>query len=93
VVGWTIWLAAGGNRIRASEAAMSLTIFLAFCILGCDFLLYVLYQWIYGEKHRKHARRLANRNVTSHAVSTREVRDAKVLTFSPGAMRSRTGFF
>jgi len=28
---------------------MPLTVFLAFCILGCDFLLYVLFQWIYGE--------------------------------------------
>jgi len=32
---------------------MSLTMFLAFCILGCDFFLYVLFQWTYGEKHRK----------------------------------------
>ena len=27
---------------------MSLTMFLAFAILGCDFLLYALFQWIYG---------------------------------------------
>ena len=40
---------------------MSLTVFLAFCILGIDFLLYVLFQWIYGEKYRKHARRVAAR--------------------------------
>ena len=31
---------------------MSVTVFLAFCILGCDFLLYVLYQFTYGEKRR-----------------------------------------
>jgi hypothetical protein len=31
---------------------MSLTVFLAFCILGCDFMLVVLFQWLYGEKHR-----------------------------------------
>ena len=38
---------------------MSATLFLAFCILGCDFLLYVLFQWTYGEKHRGLARRSA----------------------------------
>jgi|SRR5580700_12214962 hypothetical protein len=31
---------------------MSATLFLAFCILGCDFLLYVLFQWTYGERRR-----------------------------------------
>jgi hypothetical protein len=36
---------------------MSVTVFLAFCILGCDFLLYVLYQFTYGEKHRGLSRR------------------------------------
>jgi hypothetical protein len=38
---------------------MSATIFLAFCVLGCDFLLYVLYQFTYGEKHRGLSRRSA----------------------------------
>jgi hypothetical protein len=36
---------------------MSVTLFLAFCILGCDFLLYVLYQFTYGEKRRGLSRR------------------------------------
>jgi hypothetical protein len=36
---------------------MSATLFLAFCILGCDFLLYFLYQWTYGEKRRGLSRR------------------------------------
>lgn len=31
---------------------MSAALFLAFCILGCDFLLYVLFQWTYGERRR-----------------------------------------
>jgi hypothetical protein len=72
---------------------MSLTIFLAFCILGCDFLLYVLFQWVYGEKHRKRARRSARRKVGGQAVSTRQVGEARILSFSPAAMRSRTGYF
>jgi hypothetical protein len=36
---------------------MSATIFLAICILGCDVLLYFLFQWTYGEKRRGLARR------------------------------------
>lgn len=33
--------------------SMSLTVFFAFCILGCDFMLVVLFQWLYGEKRRE----------------------------------------
>jgi hypothetical protein len=40
-----------------SERTMSATLFLAFCILGCDFLLYVLFQWTYGERRRGLSRR------------------------------------
>jgi hypothetical protein len=29
---------------------MSLTVFLALSILGCDLLIYFLYQWLLGEK-------------------------------------------
>ncbi len=36
---------------------MSATLFLAFCILGCDFLLYFLFKWTYGEKRRGLTRR------------------------------------
>jgi hypothetical protein len=36
---------------------MTATVFLAICILGCDFLLYFLYQWTYGERRRGRARR------------------------------------
>jgi hypothetical protein len=36
---------------------MSATVFLAVCILGCDFLLYALFQWTYGEKRRGLSRR------------------------------------
>jgi hypothetical protein len=40
---------------------MSATIFLALCILGCDVLLYFLFQWSYGEKRRGLARRAHSR--------------------------------
>jgi hypothetical protein len=53
---------------------MSFNVFLAFCILGCDFLIYFLFQWIYGEKHRKHSRRLAARQEKRSALSDRPVR-------------------
>jgi len=42
---------------------MSATVFLAVCILGCDFLLYFLYQWTYGEKRRGLSRRSARRKI------------------------------
>ncbi len=38
---------------------MSLNVFFTLCILGIDFLIYVLFQWTYGEKHRS-PRRLSN---------------------------------
>ncbi len=52
---------------------MPLTVFLAFCILGFDFLLYVLFQWVYGEKYREHARRVAARE-KRRRVAAREKR-------------------
>ena len=35
---------------------MSLNVFMALCVLGCDFMIYVLFQWLYGEKRRKNFR-------------------------------------
>ena len=72
------------------EASMSLTVFLAFCILGCDFLLYVLFQWIYGEKYRKHARRIAERE-KRRALSAKEVVEPRVISFPQHSMQHRTG--
>jgi hypothetical protein len=36
---------------------MSLTIFLAICILGIDVLIYFLYEWAFGESERLRKRR------------------------------------
>jgi hypothetical protein len=72
---------------------MSLTVFLAFCILGCDCLLYVLFQWIYGEKHRKHARRVAARREKRSALSAKEVGEPRVLPFPQHSMQHRSGYF
>lgn len=49
---------------------MPLAVFLAFCILGCDFMIYVLFQWMYGEKRRKRPRKLPTRN---RALTTQPV--------------------
>jgi len=71
---------------------MSLTVFLVFCILSCDFLLYALFQWIYGEKHRKRARRVAARE-KRRALSTKQAGHPRVLSFPEHISRLRTGYF
>ncbi len=38
---------------------MSVTIFLAICVLGLDFMIYALFQWTYGDKRRALARKIA----------------------------------
>jgi hypothetical protein len=40
---------------------MSFTWLMALCILGCDFLIYILYQWAFGERRRTLMRRTASR--------------------------------
>jgi hypothetical protein len=72
---------------------MSLTVFLAFCILGCDFLLYVLFQWVYGEKHKNRARRAAARREKHRAISGKQADQPRMLAFPRQAMRYRTGYF
>lgn len=37
---------------------MTLTVFMAICILGCDVLIYFLFQWTLGEKGRTRRRRI-----------------------------------
>jgi hypothetical protein len=37
---------------------MSLTVFLAMCVLGVDFLIYFFFKLLYGEKHRIRPHRL-----------------------------------
>jgi hypothetical protein len=73
---------------------MSLTAFLALAILGCDFLLYVLFQWTYGEKrHRNHARRAAARRERRHILSGKQVDEPRVLSFPQRPIQHRTGYF
>jgi hypothetical protein len=72
---------------------MSLTMFLAFCILGCDFLLYVLFQWVYGEKHKNHARRVAARRQKRRALPAKQADEPRVLPFPQQPIQHRTGYF
>lgn len=46
--------------MRPGLETMALTVFFAFCILGVDFMVYVLFQWTYGDKRRAIARQVAD---------------------------------
>jgi len=87
----TLYWSALVMHTGSGEVLMSITVFLAFCILGCDFLLYVLFQWTYGEKHRKHARRTAARAEKRRSLSGNHA--ARVVQFPESAVQHRTGYF
>lgn len=91
----TLQLSCSGRSFHTSpsEVEMSLTVFLAICILSCDFLLYVLFQWVYGEKHRKHARRVAARDKKRGALSSKDADTPRVVTFPERSMQYRTGYY
>jgi hypothetical protein len=46
---------------------MSLTVFIAVCVLGLDFMIFVLFQWLYGEKNRNRFRRSSARRHAAHS--------------------------
>jgi hypothetical protein len=71
---------------------MSVLVFLAICILGCDVLLYILFQWIYGEKYRDRSRRLAARRKTGPVLFDLESQKSKVHAFPRRVPNSRTDF-
>ena len=50
---------------------MSLTVFLAGCILGLDFMIYALFQWIYGDNRSALTRQLAARKKALKELSPR----------------------
>jgi hypothetical protein len=47
--------------LRLGETEMSLTVFLAICVLGCDVLIYFLYEWAFGESKRIRKHRAGSR--------------------------------
>jgi hypothetical protein len=48
---------------------MSLTIFIAVCVLGIDFLIYVLFQWTFADKRRAIQKQLAAQRKAIHGES------------------------
>ncbi len=63
---------------------MSLTIFIALSILSCDFLLIVLFQWVYGEKRRL-------RQIRSLRQSQRERKSPKLHLVRPNSAPPSAG--
>lgn len=49
---------------------MSLTVFLALCILGLDFMIYVLFKLIYGDRRSAIARRVAEQRKAAKAEAS-----------------------
>ena len=76
---------------------MSLTVFLAFCILGCDFMLVVLFQWLYGEKHRggKSSRALRSQAASQsplYYVHAKRTSTPNAVSAAPGLRRLTAAF-
>jgi hypothetical protein len=73
---------------------MTATMFLAFSILGLDFLLYALFQWTYGERRWKRrrlrsnslpttgARRMGGHSALGHARQHTNVRNSNARNFN-----------
>ena len=61
---------------------MSLTVFLAICILGCDLLIYFLYEWAFGESNRIRKGREQSRPTSSaeaHRLDEQHVSTTRVV--------------
>jgi uncharacterized membrane protein YccC len=50
---------------------MSLNVFIAVCVLGLDFLIYVLFQWTYGDKRRAMQKKLAEQRKAMEVETSR----------------------
>jgi hypothetical protein len=72
---------------------MPFTVFVALCVLGCDLLLYIFFQWIYGEKYRARTRRLAVRRKRGPILSDLDTGDRTPQAFSNRTMNYKTGSF
>jgi|SRR6516164_3477136 hypothetical protein len=49
---------------------MTFSVFAAICILGCDLLIYVLFQWTLGESGHRNRRRGGHKQRLSHGQET-----------------------
>ncbi len=50
---------------------MSLNVFIAICVFGMDFLIYVLFQWMYGDKRQAMANKLAAQRIAMNEETRR----------------------
>jgi hypothetical protein len=50
---------------------MSVNIFMGLCVLGVDFLIYVLFQWTYGDKRRAMQKKLAEQRKAMEVEKSR----------------------
>jgi hypothetical protein len=57
---------------------MSLNVFIAICILACDFLIYAFFQWTFGEKYRDVRRRRSLPLVEKKAIEIKARRPYEV---------------
>ena len=63
---------------------MSLTFFITLCVLGCDFLIYFLYEWALGERRRRLMRKAVSRQ-RAEALANRQPRPMAVAESSAAA--------
>jgi hypothetical protein len=60
---------------------MSLTVFIAICVLAVDFLIYVLFQWTFGDKRRAMQKKLLDQR---NALQQQPARPFLVSSSKPG---------
>ena len=65
---------------------MSLTLFVTLCVLGCDLLIYFLYQWALGERRRTLMRKAVSRQ-RAEALANRQPRPTAAAESSAAARR------
>jgi hypothetical protein len=84
---------------RRRRDGMTLNLFMAICVIGCDVLIYFLFQWTLGEKGRTRRRRPKDKRCANGAqendliVVRSEKRDrekrVKVLTYARNELQKR----
>ena len=67
---------------------MSFTVFLALCVVGCDLLIYYLYEWAFGERGRTRMRKAAARQ-RAEALANPQPRPKNTPQKSPAARSVR----
>jgi hypothetical protein len=67
---------------------MSFTVFLTLCVVGCDLLIYFLYEWALGERRRTRMRKAAARQ-RAEALANPQSRPKNTPQKSPAARSLR----